>query len=126
MSIQLSDFLKESESTYSDNDELWKLYVIDHIHLIKAKSYNLEINNDLLARFRYNFDRLIKHLHITEDVKWIFLLINDLEGDCILSFDYISQGPVWWFIPIIEYIDQLHREYIQTNQTDQLITTWDL
>lgn len=117
MPVTLAKHLKTVyDTTLLDIDTGWRQYVLDHIEFIKQNSTMVVMNNNTLLRYRFNVEWLLIEKGSKPDLKWIFFLINKLDGDVRFSIEWISYYNPIWYIPTYDYIRTLRSEYDNTSK----------
>ncbi len=100
-----------NKSTISDDNGPWRQFVLDHADYIKENSELYSVGDQLINIYKYDLRRFLKdRMNRTEDIEWIFLIINDLKSD----FDFDKTGNYW--IPSDQFMIELFNNFQTSNR----------
>lgn len=105
-----TDLANASSGKYLDDGGAWRLFVIDHIAAIQNTSRVVYPDATVIFKYRYDVRRYLRYNSVTEDLAWIFILINRLNSE--RDFDVVQP----YYVPIESEIDELYHLYITTSQ----------
>lgn len=106
----LSDLKVLANNVYDDDNGPWRVYVIDHLEMIRARAKTVVVDSTYIDKFRYDIEWFLREQSVSEEFSWIFRLLNDIPSG--LSF----KDPGMYYLPPTTYIDELHESYQGTSQ----------
>lgn len=105
MSTSLSATLSSMITNFSNTDQKWVVFVLDHLELIKQNSQRISIDSAIIDRYKYKFEHFLRDNNCTQAINWIAYLVNDLA-----AYEEFTLKSVI-FIPDVSYLNLLYRKY---------------
>lgn len=107
--MSLQDLITEKITKLNNNDSLWVTFIHDHAQVIADKADVIEITDADRDRYRHKLDHFIRDNGVNLNIKWILMMINELNVyDDFTLRNYLLK-------PDISQIMTLHRQYRTSN-----------
>lgn len=101
----LTDSLAKMNTNISNTDKNWVIFVQDYIVPIKENAFSLTITPEIIDRYHYKFEHLLRENNCPTSIMWIARLINELT----MYEDFAVKPSI--LIPDITFINTLYRKY---------------
>jgi len=101
----LIEQLDKKLSKLNITDVAWRVFITDHIDVIKAASSEISITDETRDRYRYKFEHLMRDNSCHPSIIWIARLINDIT----MFEDFTTRSTL--LIPGVTEINQLYRVF---------------
>ena len=75
----LIDVLSNFESSLTNTDKDWVIFVRDHKQYLINKANKIPITPEMIDRYKYKFNFFMLENKINLDMHWIIMMINDFN-----------------------------------------------
>lgn len=104
----------KNNDNFYPNDNSWVQYVKDHRSEILSSATYTEIDPNVSHECRYSINSYLTEINVPVSIGWIVLWINQLDSD--MRFDGTISN---LYMPSIDTISKLQREYITVSKMQQ-------